>query len=177
MDITRDQLAQAMCDLGLFDRRLPPPTMPIRLASDWLDGGDGDDLLIGDVSLTLVANNSGGVLPAGLAQVAGDFHYAVDVLEWKVWGPLAPVEFTTSSDTLHGGDGNDRLVGDSSVALVATASANLGSLEITGAQDALFGDGGDDQLVGDSQVLIAAGVGASPLAAGDLVALAFRPML
>ena len=175
-----DQFDQAMGDLGLIDRRLPPQlTKPIPLASDCLDGGAGDDLLIGDVSLTLVATaaNTATPLPAGLAQIAGDFHYAVDVLEWKVWGPLTPVEFTTSIDTLHGGDGNDRLIGDHSVALVATVSTGLSSLTITGAHDELFGDGGNDQLVGDSQILIAAGVGASPLAAEELMTLPFRPVL
>src|SRR5439155_1193668 len=103
------------------------------------------------------------------------------------------------NDTIFGDAGNDRLIGDHSIVIAPfqigmegmldqfdQAMGDLGLIDrrlppqltkpIPLASDCLD-DGGDDQLVGDSQVLLAAGVGASPLAAEELMALPFRPVL
>jgi Ca2+-binding RTX toxin-like protein len=82
--------------------------MWVSVASDALDGGTGDDYLIGDSNLMLVGSaTTTGNLPAGLEQAADDFDNGVEGFAKTVKGKPTPLGFTTSNDTLHGAEGND----------------------------------------------------------------------
>jgi len=167
----------AMLRLGFLDQMLPPhPVNVVTVASDSLDGGSGNDYLIGDSNLMLVGSaTTTGNLPAGLEQAADDFDNGVEGFAKTVKGIPTPVGFTTSRDTLHGADGNDVLIGDSNIAfgLVAEGPAGsstsawlskvkLSSLTVTGAQDTIDGGAGNDVLIGDARVDVLAGIGANP---------------
>ena len=167
----------AMSRLGWIDQMLPPhPVNVVSVASDYLDGGTGDDYVIGDSNLMLIGSaTTTGNLTAGLEQAADDFDNGVEAFAKTVKGKPVPLGFTTSRDTLLGNDGNDVLIGDSNVAvgLVAegpTGSAasvwlskvKLPSLAVIGAQDALDGGAGNDLVIGDARVDVLAGVGANP---------------
>ncbi|MDB5862129.1 MAG: cya 1, partial [Ramlibacter sp.] len=198
----------AMQELARIDRVLPPQAVPaITVASDQLSGGADDDLLIGDSSLVLVGNAGyATTLASGLANAADDFEDAVDRMGKYIWGTQRAIDFTSSRDTLSGGEGDDRLVGDFSVGVTVAVDAEasgtpswlslvkLPSLTITGAVDVLNGDAGDDELAGDSQLLVAVGIGTGPFDAerdvlldlddsvagegpADVVTLPFTPTL
>src|SRR5207248_1143122 len=108
------------------------------------------DLLVGDSSYVLVGESGHATtLQAGLKDAADDFRVAVQGMGKFVKGVQQPLDFTTSRDTLAGGDGNDRLVGDFSVAITVAVDVqpsgapdwlplvHLSLLTITGAADTL----------------------------------------
>ena len=78
----------AMSRLGWLDQMLPPhPLTTVTVASDYLDGGTGDDYLIGDSNLMLVGSAATtGNLQAGLEQAADDFDNGVEAYAKKVKG-------------------------------------------------------------------------------------------
>ena len=75
-----DDLDGAAGTLAWLERVLTPATAtPARLGADTLDGGDGNDILIGDDNIVLTARaGTTGDLPAGLAQAADDLEDALD---------------------------------------------------------------------------------------------------
>ena len=172
-------LEHAMLRLDWLEQMLPPhPVTIATVASDYLDGGSGDDMLIGDSNFMLVGSASTTAnLPAGLEQAADDFDDAVEGYAKKVKGTPAPVGFVSGQDTLLGEDGNDVLIGDHNIAIGLVAEGPVGtsasawlskvklpSLSVKGAQDTLSGGFGDDVLIGDARVDVLAGVGANPFA-------------
>jgi len=175
-----DDLAHAGERLTFLERALPPAPGPtFAVASDVILGGAGDDVLIGDMFLGLTASAVNvGALPAGLEQAADDFDDAVDAFAQKVKTKPAALGFTTSRDTIRGGDGNDTMVGDHvvSISLAVDGPAGAGvstawldrvrrsSLTLDGDKDVLEGEGGADVIIGDVQVSVLVGVGASPFA-------------
>jgi Ca2+-binding RTX toxin-like protein len=180
-------------DLGNVSDRLawlekvltPAPTTVARVGSDTLDGGDGNDMLIGDDNLVLAASaGTTGDLPAGLAQAADDLEDGVNAFANKVKGKPGAASFTNGADTLSGGDGNDLLIGDSNVAIGLALEGPIGSpgsgwlcnvrldsLSIQGGQDTLSGDSGNDQLIGDSQLSVLLSIGGNPFTALDGVSI------
>src|SRR5439155_3322853 len=144
-------------------------------ANDTLDGGTGNDHLIGDHDVVVAATVNGPVLVAGatLADYCGDD----GILE--IEGLVGSLELTGGNDVLHGGDGNDSLSGNSETrilgmtqgplltgtgAYAASLSSNFEELvefeglvcriESSGGNDQLYGDAGDDSLIGDDVVSV-----------------------
>jgi Ca2+-binding RTX toxin-like protein len=175
-------------DLTWLEQVLPPAPAdpPLAVAADTIHGGEGDDIVIGDDNLMLVASAATtGSLPAGLAQAAGELAHTVDVYTHMVKGKPASLGFVSGGDTIYGEAGNDLLVGDHNVAIGIAVDGPVGSaasdwlcnvhldrLTVQGGQDTLSGGSGDDQLIGDSQVVLIASVGGNPFSALDGVAVA-----
>jgi Ca2+-binding RTX toxin-like protein len=110
-------------------------------ANDLLDGGDDDDLLIGDAA-TIYGAGKGGrdrlVGGAGSDVLIGDG----DVMKDNAKG---------GADTLEGGSGDDWLYGD----------ARTWSSTVTGGDDKLYGGDGNDHLIGGGGAdLLSGGAGA-----------------
>jgi Ca2+-binding RTX toxin-like protein len=110
-------------------------------ANDFLNGGDDDDLLIGDAA-TIYGGGKGGrdrlVGGASSDVLIGDG----DVMKDNAKG---------GADTLEGGSGDDWLYGD----------ARTWSSTVTGGDDKLYGGNGNDHLIGGGGAdLLSGGAGA-----------------
>jgi Ca2+-binding RTX toxin-like protein len=134
---------------------------------DTLDGGAGDDVLIGD--------HVGSI--AGVAGSAGAGQRLRIEIECTLIDCLT---FYSGKDKLTGGLGDDLIVGDNSVEVAAVAAgAGSGSnveididelicnLRLKGASDQGFGSDGDDALIGD-HVLSVTGLVLTDLVDGRL---------
>ena len=131
-----------------------PDTGMVDLASggdDYLDGGAGNDTIVGDALLfsTFVfgigsfgpsARGSGGV--DTLIGGAGD-----DILIGDAYGIFGTA--SGGDDRLYGGDGNDFLAGDT-LAATFTSTPPFAGDNGRGGNDRLFGEAGDDTLRGGS---------------------------
>ena len=88
---------------------------------DILDGGDGNDLLIGDNSVVIAVAIDG---PVGAADSG-----------WLRNVHLDALSITGGQDILSGGAGNDRLIGDSQAVILAAVGANpftaLGGISVS----------------------------------------------
>jgi Ca2+-binding RTX toxin-like protein len=126
---------------------------------DIIDGGSGDDVLIGDNKTEV---------RAGLTSLfAADSH-----IEIEIYQLVDELEIEGEDDSLSGGDGNDLLVGDNCTlvsALVSDIQVDGGyfkfavnelvdDLEIEGNDDIIDGGSGDDVLIGDNRSTVLAGV-------------------
>ena len=118
---------------------------------DYLDGGAGNDTIVGDALLfsTFVfgigsfgpsARGSGGV--DTLIGGAGD-----DILIGDAYGIFGTA--SGGDDRLYGGDGNDFLAGDT-LAATFTSTPPFAGDNGRGGNDRLFGEAGDDTLRGGS---------------------------
>jgi Ca2+-binding RTX toxin-like protein len=141
---------------------------------DQLDGSDGNDVLVGDQSLSI-----GALLDAGGR--SGTAGAPTGSLALSIEGLASCIEVDAGGDSLTGGKGNDLLLGDSrtvvagflgafSDPLGATATLSGGrlvsSLDINAGGDTLRGGDGDDTLVGDSDFTAALFTGGAASAVG-----------
>jgi Ca2+-binding RTX toxin-like protein len=119
--------------------------LKIEAADDKLDGGNGNDLLIGD-NFTVVAAGIGSS-PAGVNGVAVYIRRVIDDLTVR-----------GGSDRVNGGNGQDVLLGDNSTLVTPVVGNSAGRcgprvdlvdcVHITGRSDRLEGNEGDDRLFG-----------------------------
>jgi Ca2+-binding RTX toxin-like protein len=113
----------------------------VNAGSDTLTGGKGNDLLIGD-SRSVIAGSLGPFIdPLGaVVGVSGN---------WLVSG----LDIGAGGDTLHGGDGDDTLVGDSDITAAifsGGATAPAGTSLMKGLVENLWADSCGDSLNGDA---------------------------
>src|SRR5207253_647400 len=123
-------------------------------AGDALDGGAGNDRLIGDDKLRI----------AGVRLESGAGTRAL-----QIDGLIGDLDATGGNDTLLGGDGDDVLIGDHELAMAAAVidSSVIAGVSLTlneladhiglgAGADVLDGGAGNDVLVGDDAAAIAA---------------------
>jgi len=159
---------------------------------DTLTGGDGNDEVIGDNQVAVVAAVVGPLLvadsadPTAVASTIKPVAQSEAMVEFDQL--IGTLNVNAARDTLVGDAGNDRLVGDNSVMVAGTISGAVtagfavaagsttptlpteidvirfhplvGCLSIDADRDALNGSAGDDDLIGDNAVQVLAAVGA-----------------
>lgn len=136
---------------------------------DHLSGGNGDDVLVGDIGTLNFTAKSADTLGAE------DFSFA------RISSQGAQLDqFFMGNDSLDGGNGNDTLVGDvgqiniSAIASLAAGLDSGGGVRILsdylqGGNDSLDGGNGNDSLYGDVQSIVTFEHGGiAPLVAGSV---------
>ena len=126
---------------------------------DWMEGGYGDDVMIGDGIITKTLGGLGDQWFAGM--MGGDpLSLMSDGDMWANagWGctPQVPYFFIDTlilggDDTMFGGYGNDEMFGDGLLPLGGNAIAIGGDDKMFGGygDDWMYGEGGSDLVVGD----------------------------
>jgi Ca2+-binding RTX toxin-like protein len=142
-------------------------------ANDWLEGGLGDDRLVGD--------NEARMAGVRLQDGAGSRTITINRL-------IPDLDLGAGRDTLLGGDDTDTLTGDQEAMLAGavidggmngvvsiTVSSLLDDVTFSAERDTLDGGSGDDRLVGDHAFVSSAVLdarGAPPAAGAGSLALA-----
>ena len=112
-----------------------------RPTSDTIFGGAGNDLLYGDASEDFQDSRPvEELIEAGIATPPVDPDPDDDVFPGNPGSPGQPAVPQNLGDEIHGGDGNDTVIGDAGR-----------DIEVSiGGPDQLYGDAGDDLLIGDA---------------------------
>ena len=128
--------------------------------NDVLDGGTGDDILIGDANFIHAGRGGDDILLGGDGndRMYGDAYTGFVTVGGVGPGPPAPPTFLVpgagiggsgagGDDYLDGGEGNDTMVGDAFDFQTPFQGSGSG---LRGGDDTLTGGNGDDILVGDA---------------------------
>lgn len=127
------------------------PTAIVTGGTDTLNGGDLNEILVGDVFKL-----RGGRLDGGDDIINGDG--GNDIIAGDAWDVRSDSKGTGGDDLIHGGGGNDEIHGD-------FAGGGSG---IAGGNDRLYGDDGDDRLFGEGGAdTLDGGNGLDRLSGGD----------
>ncbi len=130
-------------------------TFPEFHAADYLDGGAGNDVLIGDGGADELHGGTGADILIGDESSLDESWHGADYLD----GGADDDELYGygKDDVLYGGAGNDYLEGDSSTVAFAVHGNDYldggdgnDHVQGDGGDDTLFGGDGDDQLFGDA---------------------------
>jgi Ca2+-binding RTX toxin-like protein len=162
---------------GLVDR------IELHGGDDTVDGGTGNDLLTGDHSLSIAGIVNGPVI-AGTSAARGftsDYRFEAPL---EIAALVDCIEVCGGNDTLRGGEGDDRAIGDGEYVITAVQHGAVvsgpaafaaqvafqhpfwealvdfdgivGGIESDAGNDILEGGAGDDELVGDDVLSVAA---------------------
>jgi len=139
--------------------------------TDYLYGGNGDDVLVGDVGTLNLFSQAGNAL--GTGDVANGYIRPIIVSD-------PPNTFTMGGDFLYGDNGNDTLYGDiDTLNLTAISGIGNGGAQARGqiignvfnmGADELHGGNGNDRLYGDIGTLSLFGQGGQSLTATSTTA-------
>lgn len=140
------------------------PLDEARAGHDIIDGGGGNDIIIGDANVDLKTITRYGVTLDSFWSTGNDFLYGGSgndrvygdgnvTAGFRVHGSLTGIEF--GDDFVDGGDGQDILYGEGFLAYANSGYASGGANSIFCGDDTISGGANYDQIFGDANRLMA----------------------
>src|SRR5262249_30345466 len=122
------RLGQAMDDLARVESIQPPHAQTLSMGNDTLHGDSGNDLLVGDSEVLIVAlGPETQPVDAHVLETAEHLRASVHALSQSTQGTVRPDVLLRGTDVLHGDQGSDIVVGDNAVLLLAAITPDATS--------------------------------------------------